>query len=167
MAGALGDVVWALGGDVRAGVFALMASNGACGMHGDAFGCCRAFLGGGGGGLALGPPRLVDCFGRRVLRRMVAAFSTFSSICVVVLVCHVLMVCFWVTLVSELESSSQSLVSAMMDSLSLLIVCFFICIEIVLRQYVAKVSNGWMMGNSLAEQFWQGGAWKQLSSGKE
>ena len=73
-----------------------------------------------------GPPRLVDCFGKRVLQRMVAAFSTFLSVCIVALVWRVLMVHFWVALVSELESSSQSSVSAMMDSLLLPI---FFCLR--------------------------------------
>ena len=43
----------------------------------------------------------------------------------------------------------------------------FACVEIVLQRYVAKVSNLWTMGNSRVEQLRQGGAWKQLSSGKE
>ena len=67
--------------------------------------------------VASGPPRLVGCFGRRVLWRMVAAFSTFSLVCVVVIVRHELAVRFRVSLVPELESSSQSSVSAMLGVL--------------------------------------------------
>ena len=66
-----------------------------------------------------GPPRFVGRFGRWVLQRTVAAFSTFSLVCMDVLVCHVVTVHFWVSLVSVLESSSQSLILAMMDSLLL------------------------------------------------
>ena len=74
--------------------------------------------------LASGPPRLVDCLGSQVLQRTVAAFSTFSLVCMDVLVRRVVAVHFWVSLVSVLESSSQSLVLTMMDSLLLPIVFF-------------------------------------------
>ena len=73
-----------------------------------------------------GPPRFVVRFGTRVLRRTVVAFSTFSSVCVVVLVWRVLVVHFWLALLSELESSSQSSVSAMLDSLGF---CRWFCVR--------------------------------------
>jgi hypothetical protein len=63
--------------------------------------------------VASGPPKLVGCFGRRLLRRTVAAFSTFSLVCVVLLVRRELVVRFRVSLAPELESSSQSSVSVM------------------------------------------------------
>ena len=72
--------------------------------------------------VASGPPRLVGCFGRRVLWQTVVAFSTFSLVCVVVLVWRELVVHFWVSLALELESSSQSSISAMLGMLLLLIV---------------------------------------------
>ena len=67
--------------------------------------------------VASGPPRLVGCFGMRVLWRTVAAFSTFSLVCVVVLVQRELAVRFRVSLALELESSSQLSVSAMLGVL--------------------------------------------------
>jgi hypothetical protein len=63
--------------------------------------------------VASGPPKLVGCFGRRLLRRTVAAFSTFSLVCVVLIVRRELVVRFRVSLAPELESSSQSSVSVM------------------------------------------------------
>ena len=113
-----------------------------------------------------GPPRVVGRFGRRVLRRTVAAFSTFSSVCLVMLVRCVFPVRCWLVLVSELESSSQSLVLAMLGSL-LFFADGFACIEMALQRYVAGVSDRWTMDNGCVEQLRQGGAWKQLSRGKE
>ena len=97
MAGTSGDVPWTRCGDIRAVVLALMAGSGVCGMCGGPV--VERFL---GRLVASGPPRLVGCFGMRVLRRMVAAFSTFSLVCVVVLVRHELAVRFRVSLAPEL-----------------------------------------------------------------
>ena len=62
---------------------------------------------------ASGLPRLGGCFGRRLLQRMVAAFSTFLLVCVVFVVLCELVVRFRVELLPGLESLSQSSISAM------------------------------------------------------
>ena len=73
-----------------------------------------------------GPPRFVVRFSTRLLQQTVVVFSTFSSVCVVVLVWRVLVVHFWLALLSELESLSQSSVSAMLDSLGF---CRWFCLR--------------------------------------
>jgi hypothetical protein len=89
-----------------------------------------------------------------LLRRTVAAFSTFSLVCVVLLVRRALGVCFWVELLPGLESSSQSFVSAMVGLV--VVLKNFAGVETVLQVHVEKVSDRWTMSNGGLERLRQG-----------